>query len=180
MNKKGFTLLGMVIVVGVISILATVAITNYKSHQLRAKDKEAVSILRGLVQAQKQFYSENGCYAWVLPMSGALPPGPQKRQWRGNLPGGPWGGGWGPKCTPWLGAYLNFSQLGFKPVNSLVYFIYYCGSIRMDSGPEFACAAWGDLDGDGVINRWDYCSQKGVFGMRCEKGEYKKWKAGVF
>lgn len=179
MSKKGFTLIEMVIVVAVIAVLATVAITNYQSHQLRSKDKEAVSILRGLVQAQKQFYAEEGCYAWVMPPSGLIPPKPQKRPWLGGWRQS-WQPRWGRTClVPW-GAYLNFNQFGFRPVNSMVYFIYYCGATLMDSGPEFACAAWGDLDGDGVINRWDYCSQKGVFGMQCEKGEYKKWKAGVF
>jgi prepilin-type N-terminal cleavage/methylation domain-containing protein len=177
-TKKGFTLLEMVIVVGVISILATVAITNYQSHQLRAKDKEAVSILRGLVQAQKQFYSDAGCYAWVMPTSGKMPPGPQKKQWQGQRPGAYIG--WGRQCIAQWGAYLSFAQLGFKPTSNLVYFIYYCGADLLKTGPAFACVASGDLDGDGAINRWVYCSQKGILGMDCETGEYKKWKAGVF
>ena len=179
MSKKGFTLLEIMIVVAVISILATAAITNYQSHQLRAKDKEAVLILRGLVHAQKQFHLETGCYLWTFPPSGSIPPTAQKQKWNGGARSGAFPG-WGRKCVGRWGAFGSFNTLRFKPISSLTYFTYYCGSILMDSGPEFACAAWGDLDGDGVINRWDYCSRKGVFGMQCEKGEYKKWKAGVF
>jgi prepilin-type N-terminal cleavage/methylation domain-containing protein len=179
MANKGLTLLELVVVIAVIAILATVAITSYNRHQLATKDKEAISILRGLVQAQKRFYSENGCYAWVFPPSGRIPPTNHKQPWLGGSRAG-WWSGWGRTCIqPW-GAYITFNQLDFRPTSSLVYFTYYCGSILMDSGPAFACAAWGDLDGDGRINRWDYCSEKRVFGMQCERGEYKKWNTTRF
>jgi type IV pilus assembly protein PilA len=62
-NKKGFTLIELMIVVAIIGILAAIAIPNFMTYQCKAKQSEAKSILGALRTAQEVYYAENSTYA---------------------------------------------------------------------------------------------------------------------
>lgn len=62
MNKKGFTLTELLIVVAIIGILAMIAIPAYIGQQLRAARTEAYTNLQTLRLLEEQYYAENGCY----------------------------------------------------------------------------------------------------------------------
>ncbi|HBR21208.1 MAG TPA: hypothetical protein DD713_01355 [Nitrospiraceae bacterium] len=62
MNKKGFTLTELLIVVAIIGILATIAIPTYIGQQKRATRTEAYTNLETLRLLEEQYYAENGCY----------------------------------------------------------------------------------------------------------------------
>ena len=62
MNKKGITLIEMLIVVAIIGILAAVAIPAYVGQQTRAARTEAYTNLQTLRLLEEQYYAENGCY----------------------------------------------------------------------------------------------------------------------
>jgi len=67
-NKKGFTLLEIVIVVIIIGILASLAIPNFGKIKENALDKEAISNLKLIQVAEKGYYYDMGSY---YPSSGS-------------------------------------------------------------------------------------------------------------
>jgi type IV pilus assembly protein PilA len=57
-NRKGFTLIELMIVVAIIGILAAIAIPNFISMQLRAKRAELPTNLDGVRTAEKAYHAE--------------------------------------------------------------------------------------------------------------------------
>lgn len=62
MDKKGVTLVELIIVVAIIGILAMIAIPGYIGQQKRAARTEAYSNLQNLRLLEEQFFAENGAY----------------------------------------------------------------------------------------------------------------------
>ena len=62
MDKKGVTLIELIIVVAIIGILAMIAVPSYVGHQKRAARTEAYSNLQNLRLLEEQFFAENGAY----------------------------------------------------------------------------------------------------------------------
>ncbi len=77
MNRKGFTLIELMIVVAIIGILAAIAIPNFLAMQLRAKRAELPSNLDGIRTAEKAYHAE-----WDTFTAAAATPGtaPQRNQ----------------------------------------------------------------------------------------------------
>ena len=57
-NRKGFTLIELMIVVAIIGILAAIAIPNFISMQLRAKRAELPTNLDGIRTSEKAYHAE--------------------------------------------------------------------------------------------------------------------------
>ncbi len=65
MNKKGFSLIELLVVIGILSILASIAIPMYRGHLRRAQRAEAFTNLQSLRLLEERYYSQNGTYvAW--------------------------------------------------------------------------------------------------------------------
>jgi type IV pilus assembly protein PilA len=62
-NKKGFTLIELMIVVAIIGILAAIAIPNFMTYQCKAKQSEAKTLLGAIRTSQEVYYAENSTYA---------------------------------------------------------------------------------------------------------------------
>ena len=60
--EQGFTLIELMIAVGITAILATVAVTSYSSYVLRAHRTEAKSALLDLASLEERYLSTNNCY----------------------------------------------------------------------------------------------------------------------
>ncbi len=63
--SRGFTLIELIIVVVIIGILASVAVTRYPQVVKKAKIAEADGILGMMRGAEIRYYAENGLYATV-------------------------------------------------------------------------------------------------------------------
>lgn len=61
-NNKGVTLIELLIVIGIIGILAAIAIPGYIGQQKRAVRAEAYTNLESLRLLEEQFYAERSCY----------------------------------------------------------------------------------------------------------------------
>ena len=65
-NKKGFTLLELIIVVAIIGLLAVIAIPGYIGYQSRAARTEAFANLEAVRLLEEQFFAENNRYTISL------------------------------------------------------------------------------------------------------------------
>jgi len=63
MNKKGFTLIELMIVVAIIGILAAIAIPNFMNYQCKAKQAEAKSNLGNIKTMQEAYRAEYDTYS---------------------------------------------------------------------------------------------------------------------
>ena len=61
-NKKGFTLIELMIVVAIIGILAAIAIPNFLKYQAKSKQSEAKVNLKGIFTSEVAYFSENNTY----------------------------------------------------------------------------------------------------------------------
>jgi prepilin-type N-terminal cleavage/methylation domain-containing protein len=75
MNKEGFTLTELLIVLAIISILAMISVPAYVGQQKRATRTEASANLETLRLLEEQFLAENGGYTITLGTCAADNPG---------------------------------------------------------------------------------------------------------
>ncbi len=62
-NRKGFTLIELMIVVVIIGILAAIAIPKFSQVSKNAKQSEAYSVLAQICTLQKTYFERNDAYA---------------------------------------------------------------------------------------------------------------------
>jgi len=72
MNKKGFTLVELIIVLAIISVLAAIAIPAYIGQQRNATRSEAYANLDSLRLLEEQFFAENAAYTASAANVGAI------------------------------------------------------------------------------------------------------------
>lgn len=65
MDKRGITLIELMIVVSIIGILAVIAVPAYIGQQKNATRTEAYANLQNLRLLEEQYFAENGCYYQV-------------------------------------------------------------------------------------------------------------------
>ena len=72
-DKKGFTLIELMIVVAIIGILAAIAIPAYSDYTKKAKVSEVTNALGAAVSAAQQYHGEEGSWPGnAATMSGAI------------------------------------------------------------------------------------------------------------
>jgi len=62
-NMLGVTLIELMVVIVVLSILASIAVPSYRSYLIRAQRSEGTSALLQIQQAQEKFFLQNSRYA---------------------------------------------------------------------------------------------------------------------
>ena len=145
MKRQGFTLIELMIVVAIVTILASIAMPQYKKFQLKAKTAEAKINIHAIRVAEEWYATENDVYKVAGWAPGKLP-GPVRRPF-----------GYGEADT------VGFQDIGFKPAGE-VYFSYMVAegepsgnSVPLTKGNDtpavegvdITIIAVGDLDGDG-------------------------------
>jgi prepilin-type N-terminal cleavage/methylation domain-containing protein len=109
LNQKGFTLIELMIVVGIIGILVAIAAPNFSKYQSKARQSEAKIALSAVYGAEKSFYSEYNAYIGSMDAVGYAPEG-SKRFYRVGWVAPPSGG-----VTGYAGATTNAS---WAPINN--------------------------------------------------------------
>ncbi len=77
-SQKGFTLIELMIVVGIIGILVAIAAPNFSRYQSKARQSEAKIALAAIYGAEKSFYSEYAAYAGSMDAIGYSPEGARR------------------------------------------------------------------------------------------------------
>ena len=133
-NRKGFTLVELMIVVAIIGILAAIAIPNFLNFRLKAKSSEAKSNLGAIRSTEVAYFAEWS--VWVG-SQGWTPEGSRA----GN----------GAKVT-WVDT-TRFSILGFAPEGQ-VFFDYNLEGTEYPINAGFTSQAIGDLDSDNATSTY--------------------------
>ena len=145
-RERGFTLIELMIVVGIVGVLAAIAIPNMLRYQLRARSSEAVVNLKAIAVAQDAYWAEFGTYV----SSGSSVPV--------DIPGS--------TPTSFAGAGTGFATIGWSPEGG-VYFQYL---VSADNGGgtgallRYTAEAAGDLDENGTPSYFAYV-RPGVNGV---------------
>ena len=143
------------VVVGVLGVLAALAIPNYVRYTLRAKQTEAYTVLSMIKNQQFSYYASYDCFTGTQ----SHPPGVPSTDVRP----------WFPIATTGLvgtcGNVLTFEDLDLKPNRSGVYFTYDCDTNAAGPSVEFSCNAIGDLDGDGAQVEFVFCTDNNNDGV---------------
>jgi len=128
-NKKGFTLIELMIVVAIIGILSAVAIPNFISFRYKAKGSEAKANLGAIRTCEEAYRTEFDTYKTCE----ACP--------------STWVAGVLRKATMlWDDPSGDFVAIGFDP-GLKVYYMYEVAA----TGTTFDITATGDVDGDGTV-----------------------------
>lgn len=168
-NQKGFSLIELMVVVGIIGILAAIAVPNFQRFQAKARQSEAKANLAGLYTAEKGFFAEWNRYFADFRHIGYAPEGTLRYHvgFSSVSPGIPAGSGYsGPGCPNPLNA-CNGSSTFMSTVNycpttagqpsscvASVHAVAPTGATVASNGLTFVAQAAGNIDSDPTIDRW--------------------------
>ena len=139
-SGKGLALAAVIIGGGMLpvtGILSAIAVPNFIRYKLRSQSMEARANLRAIATQQETKQADWGRYLKGAPSEGVV--GTQKLEFQVDA--------CSPDCSAENpGACTSLACLDFTPAGQ-VYYRYACEVT--DDGQSYACAAYGDLDGDG-------------------------------
>lgn len=73
-NKKGFTLVELLVVISIIGLLSTIAVVSLGSARAKARDTKRIADVKQITTALEQYYADQGNY-WASAASGAAASG---------------------------------------------------------------------------------------------------------
>ena len=132
-QRKGFTLIELMIVVAIIGILAAIAIPNFLRFQLKAKSSEGKTNLAAIRTAEQSYYSEFGIY-----VSATVSPTDTMMNLKTDFV----------QADP---AGDGFDQLGWRPEGQ-VFFNYAVETVNA----AYTATAGADIDADAAPQSWGY------------------------
>jgi prepilin-type N-terminal cleavage/methylation domain-containing protein len=133
-GRSGFTIIELMLTVGIVGLLATLAIPTLMRFQLKSKAAEARVNIAAIRESEEAFFAEWGVYASAVPVLPLVI---------------------GPNRAPWVLAASDdhgFNDLGWSPEGAL-YFQY---GVKASGGLGYTIEARSDIDGDGIYNSWGY------------------------
>lgn len=131
MNKKGFSLIELMVVIAIIAILSMLTIPQFMKFLAKTKRTEAYVQLRSLYMEEKAYFAENGKYTSKIIGNGSL--------------------GWKPEGV----LQYSYGFSGAQGQHHVVGALQAPGSAlsgsRIGDNQFLICAA-GDIDGDGELD----------------------------
>ncbi len=121
----------LMIVVGIIGVLAAVAIPTFLRYQLRTRATETLTHLKGIATTEDAYYAEHGTYVSVPNPVPAVLPGTSRVPWPTNT---------------------QFNVIGWAPEGGVVFQYRVGADDPMGTGAltRFTAETTADLDVDGV------------------------------
>jgi len=141
-EKKGFTLIELMIVVAIIGILAAIAIPNFLKYQAKSKQSEAKTNLKGIFTAEIAYFGEQNKYSPNFTEIGFALAGNKAKAYDFTLDDSTWigavtaAGGTVADATSWTDANTS---LDYTPATGTY---------------AFTAGACGNIDADGDIDGW--------------------------
>ena len=160
-EEAGFTLIELMIVVGIIGLLAAIAIPNFLSYQARSRRSEAYVNLAAVARIQSAYHAERGEFfeAGSWPDFVAL-----------------YGGNLGTRKMNWDAASeAAYAELGWRPEGQ-VFYVYdtNTGATACTCTMCFTATAAGDVDDDDLNSAVMYVHPEttadGTFVGECPAG----------
>ncbi|MFO8058317.1 MAG: prepilin-type N-terminal cleavage/methylation domain-containing protein [bacterium] len=148
-NRKGFTLIELMIVVAIIGILAALAIPDFMKMLAKSKQSEAKTNLGSIFNLMTAYHGEHSTYADTFNLIGFAPEGENLYTYRLSAAA--------TDCTPDQLSTENCSQIQThesKGNNNQ------CDASSQNAGPAdvtqttFVCFACGNVDNDDFIDIW--------------------------
>lgn len=124
MKMKGFTIIELLVVLGIIGLLASIAMPSYQRYRVKANNVAAISELQLLMLIQSSFYADNAVYADYTIAD---------RDNNGNIN----------KIITVNGSTYSFSALGLNPSVSSI--------VKSDGGGQASIIAVRSIGGDVII-----------------------------
>ena len=139
-QRRGFSLIELLIVVAIILIIITIALPKLSRARMYSQETAAIAAIRTLHTAQVQFYSQYGRYAASLTELGPPPSGaanPSAADLIGNdLSGGEKSGYKFTLTATQEGYAINANPVAFNSSGSRTFFSDQTLVIRENYGPE--------------------------------------------
>jgi len=146
-DKKGFTLIELMIVVAIIGILAAIAIPNFLRFQARAKQSEAKQNLGAIYTAYTSYFSDWNTYpsAASITVGGETYNCLQVADWepKGQL-------------------RYSYECVETTAFSATVGSIQSCTITTGGSATQFTVAACGNIDNDSTIDEWGVDQDKNI------------------
>jgi type IV pilus assembly protein PilA len=156
--EAGFTLVELMIVVGIIGLLAALAIPNFISYQARSRRSEAYVNLAAIARIQSTYHAEQGEFfeagSWPIVPDGDL--STRKMEWD-------------------AASEAAYAELGWRPEGQVFYaYDTNAGATNCSCTRCFTATAAGDVDDDDKNSAVMYVhpelTAEGVFVGECPSG----------
>lgn len=131
-RSSGFSLTEVMIVIGIIGILASIAVPSFLKYQLRAKTAEVRSSIAAIQLAEDAYYAEFGLYLAAAPEPAVLP---------------------GARAVPFNDASTVFGTIGYNPEG---YVLFSYGVAVASDLTGYTVDAGADIDGNGIVQFWGF------------------------
>lgn len=139
-NKKGFTLIELMVVVAILSVMAALAVPNYLRYRAQSAQAEVKTNLGGIFVAELSFFGENSRFSNLTDIGFGLAGSANRYAYRAQATDVAGAAGAVQVFSNGVGATIPW------PENTVL--------AATSSATGFTATATGDLDNDPTVDQW--------------------------